>query len=234
VIWGDDLAGWWIGEVEGDPTYAEQVIPLACDLIGPSAGKRWLDLGCGEGQMMRALAGSGVFVVGCDISGGLASRASEDGAVVVARLPDLDWLQDGAVDGAFAVLVLEHLDEVEPLFGACARVVRGGGGLVSVLNHPAMTAPGSAPVFDPNDREILWRWGDYFGSGSTCEPAGRGQVTFHHRSVELLLNGAARAGWSLVRMIEQGVGDAQAERDPLLALQHNIPRLLGVRWELRG
>jgi len=234
VTWGDELAGWWIGEVEGDPAYAEEVVPVACDLIDPRPGQRWLDLGCGEGQMMRALALRDISLVGCDVSSTLAGRALADGPTVVAELPDLDWLQDGSVDGAYAVLVLEHLDDLAPLFAACARVVRPGGGLAAVLNHPVMTAPGSAPVFDPDDGEILWRWGDYLGKGSTSEPAGGGQVTFHHRSLESLLNAAAGAGWSLVRMAERGVGDGQAGRDPLLALQRSVPRLLGIRWERRG
>ncbi len=234
MTWGDDLAAWWIGEVAGDPVYAEQVVPLACDLIAPVAGERWLDLGCGEGQMMRALAGRGASVIGCDLSLDLARRAGEGGPVVVTRLPDLAWLRDGAVDGACAVLVLEHLDEVAPLFEACARVVGPGGGLAAVLNHPVMTAAGSAPVFDSEDGEILWRWGDYFGSGATSEPAAGGEVVFHHRSLAALANAAARAGWALVRMVEEGVGGAQAGRDPLLAMQRTIPRILGMRWERRG
>ncbi len=48
----------------------------------------------------------------------------------------------------------------------------------------------------------------------------------------VLLNEAAMAGWSLERMVERGAGDGQAMRDPLLALQREVPRLLGVRWSL--
>jgi len=230
MTWGDGLAAWWVAEVEGDPAYADQVMPLATNLIDPRDGERWLDLGCGEGQMMRALSGAGVSVMGCDLSPELAGRAAADGPAVIARLPDLDWVKEGTLDGAFAVLVLEHLPEVTSIFEACARVVRPGGGLVVVMNHPAMTAPGSAPVLDPDDGEILWRWGDYFGTGSTTEPAGSGEVVFHHRSLATVLNAAAGFGWTLDRMIEQGVGDGQAEQDPLLGLQRSIPRLLGCRW----
>ncbi|MBU1494410.1 MAG: class I SAM-dependent methyltransferase [Actinobacteria bacterium] len=234
MTWGDDLAAWWLGEVAGDPAYLEQVIPMACAVVDPVAGERWLDMGCGEGQTMRALSAKGASVVGCDVSLTLARRAGVDGPAVVARLPDLDWLRDDSLDGAYAVLVLEHLGEVRPLFEACRRVVRPGGGLAAVLNHPMMTAPGSAPVFDADDGEILWRWGDYLGSGATSEPAAEGEVTFHHRSMGALLNAAAGAGWSLQQVVEAGVGDAQAGRDPLLALQRGIPRLLGLRWQRRA
>jgi len=234
VTWNDDLAAWWIGEVASDPAYVEQVIPLAMGLIEAAPDQCWLDLGCGEGQMMRALSAAGVRVVGCDVSSSLAARAAIDGDAVVARLPDLDWLGEATVEGAYAVLVLEHLDEIDGLFAACARVVRPGGGMAVVLNHPVMTAEGSTPVVDPDDGEVLWRWGDYFGAGSTSEPAVGGEVIFHHRSMAVLLNAASAAGWSLVRVEERGVGEAQADRDPLLAMQRSIPRLLGVRWERRG
>lgn len=234
MTWGDRLAAWWIAEVAGDPAYAEQVVPLALDLIDPAPGERWLDLGCGEGRMMRLLEGRGAFAIGCDVSSALAALAGGEGSAVVARLPDLGWLQDDAVDGALAILVLEHLEGLGRLFGECARVVRPGGRLVAVLNHPVMTAPGSAPVFDPDDDEIVWRWGDYFGSGVTTEPAGEGEVEFHHRSLGALLDAAAAGGWTMVRLVEQGVGEGQASRDPLLARQQNIPRLLGVAWQRRG
>lgn len=230
MTWGDDLAAWWMGEVGADPAYEEEVVPLALGLIAPRPDARWLDLGCGEGRMMRALAAAGAAAVGCDASETLAGAAAPSGPVVVARLPGLDWLRDGAVDGAFAVLVLEHLEALGPLLEGCARVVRPGGALVVVANHPVMTAVGSAPVFDPEDGEILWRWGDYFGGGTTAEPAGEGEVVFHHRSLAAYLTAAAAAGWRLDRVEERGVGPARAGRDPLLALQAGVPRLLGLRW----
>lgn len=234
MTWGDGLAAWWMGEVAGDPAYAEEVVPLALDLIDPQPGERWLDLGCGEGQMMRAVSVAGALAVGCDLSPTLAAEAAASGPTVISRLPDLSWVGDGELHGAFAVLVLEHLEDSAGLFRECSRAVRTGGTLVAVLNHPVVTAVGSAPVFDQDDGEILWRWGDYFGEGATLEPAAGGQVAFQHRSVASLLNQAADAGWSLQRVVERGAGEGQADRDPLLALQRNVPRLLGVRWSSAG
>ena len=65
-------ADWWLGEIADDPIYQLDVVPLAQDLIGTPEGKL-LDLGCGEGQLMRAIGSS---VVG---------PRSASRAVVVAR-----------------------------------------------------------------------------------------------------------------------------------------------------
>lgn len=230
MSWGDDLAGWWLDEVSGDPAYREEIVPLALELIEPKAGDLLLDLGCGEGRMMEAVADRGARPIGCDVSRDLSRRAAARGPAVVGRLPDLGWLRDGSVDGGFAVLALEHLGDLGRVMTETARVVRPGGRLAVVANHPVFTAVGSAPVLDPADGETLWRWGDYFGEGSTTEPAGSGRVVFHHRSMQDWLNAAATAGWSLQRLVERPAGRRQVERDPLLAGQESIPRLLGAAW----
>ena len=230
MTWDEETAEWWVGEVSSDPAYREVVVPLLVDVLEPAAGMQCLDLGCGEGGVMRALAQRGVRPIGCDAAPALAERASSAGPVVVARLPDLSWLAAASLDAAYAVLVLEHLADHAALFEAAARVVRPGGALAVVSNHPAFTAPESAPVLDPEDGEVLWRWGGYLGGGASEVPAGGGTIVFHHRSMGDLLGAAAAAGWCLERLVEVGVGEHLAESDPLLALQRDIPRLAGLRW----
>jgi len=228
--WDDALADWWVDEVAADPVYAEEVVPLALGVLDPSPGALYLELGCGEGEVMRAIAGRGGRVLGCDLSERLARRAAETGPVALCRLPDLSWVRAGSLDGACAVLVLEHLEEAGPLFAEAARTVRPGGALALVANHPAYTAPGSGPLVDPDDGEVLWRWGPYLEAGSSEEPAGEGSVVFHHRSLGVLLTAAASAGWCLERLVEHGVGDRRAAADSLLGAQRQIPRLLAARW----
>ena len=228
--WDDGLADWWVEEVSSDPVYAEEVVPLALAVLEPVRGGRYLELGCGEGEVMRALASQGARALGCDLSERLARRAAGAGPVVVCCLPDLGWVRPGSLDGALAVLVVEHLMDAGALFAAARRAVRPGGVLALVANHPAYTAPGSGPLLDPEDGEVLWRWGPYMEEGSSAEPAGQGTVTFHHRSLARLLTAAAAAGWCLERVVEHGVGERRAAADPLLAAQRQIPRLLAARW----
>ncbi len=218
------LAGWWQGEVAGDPAYCDQVLPLLREALAPGDGKRYLDLGCGEGQGMRAVGG---HVIGCDASAALLGAARHAGPVVRCRLPDgLDCFRSGAFDGAYAVLVLEHLDDLPAFFAAARRVVRYQGALAVVANHPAFLAPGAGPFVDPADGEVLWRWGAYLGPGSTEEPAGDRTVTFHHRPLGDLLTAAGQEGWSLRWLAER----AAVSDDPLVAAQRHVPRLVAARW----
>ncbi|MBT8202025.1 MAG: class I SAM-dependent methyltransferase [Acidimicrobiia bacterium] len=221
-------AHWWLAEVANDPTYEEEVLPLLIDLLEPRPEHRYLDIGCGEGQGMRAVGESGATVFGCDLDAVLLGHAT--GPVARARLPELAWLIDGAFDGAYLVLVLEHLSNHRRLFAEAHRVVRPGGVLVLVANHPAFTAPGAGPLIDPGDGEVSWRWGRYLEPGTSVEPAGSFNLTMHHRPLGELLVAAATEGWALADLVERGPGPAARHRDPLLAAQANIPRLLGVRF----
>ena len=231
--WAGPLAGWWRSEIADDDAYRTEVLPLLLDIVEPLGSGPILDVGCGEGWIAEILSDR-VSVVGCDLSEDLARSAAARVPTVVGRLPELRWLGDDTVAGAVAVLVLEHLDGLDTLLTELARVVRPGGFLATVLNHPVFTAPGSGPVIDPDDGEALWRTGSYLETGHTDEPAGDHRVRFHHRPFGSLLSGAATAGWSLQRLVETGVGAERAAADPLLGVQANVPRLAAIRWSLDG
>lgn len=215
----ETLGEWWLGEVQ-DPAYEQVVTPLLLEvLVGIDGGGLVADLGCGDGRVMgRVEEVFGATVVGVELVEDLARRSGRP--VVVGRLPDIP-LADGSVDGAYAVLVLEHLDDHESFFAEAARVVRRGGFLAIVSNHPYWTAPGSTPISD-TDGEILWRPGDYFDGEYSIEAAGDEEVVFYHRSISELLNAAAEEGWALERMVEQRPGDSE--------LAAEVPRLIGIRW----
>lgn len=226
----ETISDWWVSEVDGDPAYEQEVTPFLLELASPTG--RILDVGCGDGRVMRALRRHGCEPFGVDVSQDLLRSAVAHGPVVRGRLPDLSFLDDSAFDAAVICLVLEHLPDERPLFAELARVVRPGGALTLVMNHPIYTAPESAPITDA-DGEVLWRPGRYFDTGHTDEPAGGGIVRFHHRPLGTLLTGIAAAGWDLVRLDERGVTESQVERYPMLAQQRHVPRLLGARWVRR-
>ena len=218
VNWSE-LTDWWLTEVSEDPAYAGVVTPLLLDTLRPEPGMTYLDVGCGEGRVMRAVAESGSAVHGLDINADLARRARLAMVGHALEIP----VRDASYDGVYSVLTFEHIPEHHRFFVEMARVTKPGGVLALVVNHPAWTAPGGTPISD-SDGEVLWRPGGYFSEGSSDIQAGEGTVTFHHRSMSALLNAAAEARWSLEHMIEQPHHELED--------QAGIPRLMAGRWRL--
>ena len=215
------LTEWWLSEIAEDPAYSEVVTPLLIDALQPQAGDTYLDLGCGEGRVMRSVSSYGATVQGLDMNPDLARHAKP---AVVADLSAIP-IRDDTYDGVYSVLTLEHVPDHERFFIEAARVAKPGGVLALVINHPVWTAPHSTPISDA-DGEVLWRPGEYFSEGRSEVPAGESTVLFHHRSMADLLNAAADAGWTLEHMIEQPHHE--------FADQAGIPRLLASRWRLLG
>ncbi len=217
------LDEWWLDELATDPAYEAVVTPILLDVMEFEPDLVYLDLGCGDGRVMRVVAARGALSIGVEISHVLARIARKHGPVITAELPALSCLRAASVDGAYCVLVLEHIPDEDAFFSEVARVVRPGGQLALVINHPVWTAPDSTPITD-SDGEVLWRPGGYFDRGHSSVPAGNGTVTFQHRSMADLLNAASASGWRLDQMIEEPHHD--------LDDQGGIPRLLACRWQL--
>lgn len=212
-----ELSEWWLSEVADDPAYEEVVTPMLLDALQPSKDLRYLDVGCGEGRVMRSVEAAGATVIGLDLSTRLIEEAAAGVVADLHRVP----MRNYSFDGVYSVLTIEHVADDGAFFAEAARVTRPGGVLAIVINHPSWTAPGSTPISD-SEGEVLWRPGEYFSNGTSEVPAGEGTVVFHHRSMADFLNAAADAGWGLEHMVERPHHELED--------QAGIPRLLACRW----
>ncbi len=154
----NELGEWWLEESR-DPSYREEVIPLFLEVLPEVEGQILLDLGIGDGRVADLVVGRGATVIGVDINRTLARMAARRHPVLLNRLPWMACVRSAAADGAYAVLALEHFEDSGIFFQETARVIRPGCSLTVVINHPLFTAPGSGPILDPSDGELLWRVG---------------------------------------------------------------------------
>src|SRR6478735_2304268 len=186
-----------------DPSQSTDTHDVLAELLEGTDGPT-VDVGCGEGQGMRAVGGS---VIGIDLS----------------------FERSGVARRLVAVGLLDLIDDHEQFLSEAHRVVRPSGHLCVVINHPIATAPGSAPLVDPTG-EVLWRWGTYLTPGILPQRIEAHTVDLIHRPLGALLTSAARAGWSLEQMIEGGPSAATLARHPDMTGQEHIPTLAGFRW----
>jgi SAM-dependent methyltransferase len=232
-LW-EEHASWWIeGFTEGaDPEYEDQIIPLAVAEQG--GADRVLDLGCGDGQIARALASSGVSVVGVDPTTNQIDVAAEraGGPVFAQAGAAVLPFSDGAFDGVIACLVFEHIDDVDAAIGEVARVLRPGGRFTFMLNHPLLQTPGSGWIDDHmvDPPEQYWRIGPYLVEAETVEQVELGvHIRFLHRPLSRYLNALAAVGLVLERMDEPAPPERFLAQAPEYFDAATVPRLLHLR-----
>jgi SAM-dependent methyltransferase len=232
-LW-DEHAQWWIdGFTDGaDPEYVEQIIPLAVEEL---AGRhKVLDLGCGDGQIARALAAQGSDVLGVDptqlhidvaIERGGGPRYLLGGATKIPA-------DDETFDAVVACLVFEHIDQMDEAMTEVARVLKPNGQFSFFLNHPLLQTPGSGWIDDHiiDPPEQYWRIGPYLVETESIEEVEKDvYIRFIHRPLSRYVNALLANGMSLDRMVEPSPPAGFLARAPEYALAHTVPRLLYLR-----
>src|SRR5207302_186555 len=138
-------AAGWPAKYAADGPLAGRLTRLAT-AVGrtASAGDQVLDLGCGTGELARALTAAGFAAAGCDISREMLTRATarEDGGSRWVQLAP-GWrtlpFASAAFGGVVASSLLEYVTEPATVLRECARVTRPGGVVlytVPDLRHP--------------------------------------------------------------------------------------------------
>lgn len=229
-------AEWWIEGFTGgvDPEYVEQIIPMAVEELAGHGSI--VDIGCGEGQVSRALAATGATVVGVDPVERHVELARERAGGPEYRLGRADAIpaRDGEFDAAVACLVFEHVDDLDASIAEVARVLAPGGRFAFFLNHPLLQTPGSGWIDDHmiDPPEQYWRIGPYLTETATNEEVEPGVfIRFVHRPLSRYVNCLAEHGLVLRRMVEPAPPDGFLARAPEYPLAATVPRLLYLRAE---
>jgi SAM-dependent methyltransferase len=232
-LW-DEHAQWWIdGFTDGaDPEYVEQIIPLAVEEL--AGCHKVLDLGCGDGQIARALAAQGSDVLGVDptqlhidvaIERGGGPRYLLGGATKIPA-------DDETFDAVVACLVFEHIDQMDEAMTEVARVLKPNGQFSFFLNHPLLQTPGSGWIDDHiiDPPEQYWRIGPYLVETESIEEVEKDvYIRFIHRPLSRYVNALLANGMMLERMVEPSPPAGFLTRAPEYALAHTVPRLLYLR-----
>lgn len=206
-------ADWYdriLGE-RGSELYQAVVIPQAMDLLKPQRGEFILDLGCGQGVFSRAMADKGAKVTGVDAAPTLIAKAKTYQSRTPIRYYDRDAADLaglGEFDAASAILCLQNMEHLDKVIASTAAVLKPGGRMLWVLNHPAFRIPRQTSWGHEEERKIQYRRVDAYSSTLgipiTMHPGkadSESTVSFH-RSLETLTATGFAAGLSLAGLRE--------------------------------
>ena len=103
-------------------------VKLIREHLGPLAGKRVLDVGCGKGRFARVFHEQEpeAELWGLDISEAMLSFVPAGIHTRAGSMTELPF-DDGYFDGVYATESLEHAVEIEKAVGEICRVVKPGG-----------------------------------------------------------------------------------------------------------
>jgi len=202
----DRHARWWQKEhsAGADAEYEDQILPLVSRHL--RGARRVLDIGCGEGQVARRLAGDGAQVVGLDPTAGQIEVACQraGGPVYLRACAEALPCRDRSFDTVLVCLALEHVVAFESAIAEVARVLEPGGRFVLLLGHPLLQAPGSAWIDDRILGEMYWRVGAYLTDDRRFHEVAPGvELLLIHRPLSHYVHAMGQAGLLIDDMVEE-------------------------------
>jgi SAM-dependent methyltransferase len=199
--------------------------------IVPAAGRRTLDLGCGEGRVARDLSQLGHSVAGIDGSSkAIVAAMTQEPAIPVcvadaAALP----FEGGSFDLVVAFMSLQDVDDLQGAVSETSRVLEPGGRLCLAIVHPLNSA-GEFEDLEADSRFII--------SGSYMEPSfyeddiahdGMRMVfTSAHRPLQTYTEALFNSGFAIERLREV----TETNEDGTLDRRkrwHRVPLFLHIR-----
>jgi ubiquinone/menaquinone biosynthesis C-methylase UbiE len=218
----EQVAGWYDDLLGGEGTYQKELIlPNLLRLMDISANDIILDLACGQGFFTREFFKMAKGAIGIDASRSLIKIAEKGvpGAEFHVAQSDTLPLKAGSVDKVAVVLALQNIQEVAGTLKEAARVLKKGGGLYIVLNHPAFRVPKESSWGWDEKAKIQYRRIDRYLSESKVDiqmhPGDKpGQyTTSFHRPLQYYFKALNKAGFA-VSLMEEWNSHKKSQKGP--------------------
>lgn len=223
---------------------SEVVFPGTLRLLNPNDGGRYLDIACGEGTFTRLIAKRvRAEIVGMDAAPSLIQKARK------TQNPNLKFFVGDAAnfakdfpaasfDGASCILAIQNIDALAPVFRDAAKVLKVGGSLVLVMNHPSFRQPRQSGWGWDEMRKLQYRRVDRYLSeyempiiahpGSTMSE----KTYSYHRPLSIYVNELAKHGFAIDAM-EEWISPKKSDSGPKAKAENvaraEIPLFLALR-----
>lgn len=138
--WYDELL-----TTDSDSYQSKVITPNLLRILDLKKGETVYDLACGQGYFSNIFAQTGAKVTGSDLSKKLIEHAQKNSfkgiTYYITSAEKALFLKEGSIDTIVIVLAIQNIEKVNDVFAECARVLKKGGRVVLVLNHPAFRVP---------------------------------------------------------------------------------------------
>ncbi|MFK7801515.1 MAG: class I SAM-dependent methyltransferase [Anaerolineae bacterium] len=179
--------------------------PVILELAGNIAGKRVLDLGCGDAKF-----GLDLIEMGCQsyfgIDGSqnmieLAQQTLKDSAGHAEQSDLENWAYPTEqFDLVFSRLVLHYIEDISSLFEMIAGSLAQDGQFVFSVEHPVITS--SEKRWKGRGKRQDWLVDNYFHPGRRENSWLGGQVVKYHRTIEHHFSALQNAGFQVESLRE--------------------------------
>jgi ubiquinone/menaquinone biosynthesis C-methylase UbiE len=241
----DPVAEWYDDLVTSPDSYQRTLIlPNLLRLIAPKAGMHIIDVACGQGLFALAFAEAGAKVTAADISGALVEKAKAHDAANriewhVAPAPKLAFAADASFDVATLILAAQNIDDLKATFQEIRRVLKPGGSLHIVLNHPAFRVlKRSTWGWDPRSATQFRRVDGYLTEdrvriamhpGSAPDSA----TISYHRPLQTFIKALGRNGFAVTNM-EEWASEKKSDSGPRADAENRSRKEIPLFMELEA
>jgi SAM-dependent methyltransferase len=234
----DRVARWYDRSLtRGSDLHRDVVVPGALRLLDPKKGERILDVGCGQGLFCNELFRRGAEVTGVDASRRLIQTAQRRWRGPRFLVGDALSLE-GSFDALVCLLALQNMAPLADIVRSMARVLKPGGRLIWVLNHPCYRIPRQSGWGFDEKRRLQFRRVDRYLSPMRIpiqmHPGAAPDVrtwTFHH-PLSAYFSALGSCGLA-VDALEEWVSERSSQAGPRARAEDSaraeIPLFLALR-----
>lgn len=238
--WGG-VADWYNNHLEkGDDTYHTKVIfPNVLRMMGDLAGKRVLDLACGQGIFSQQLRDKGALVTGVDIgkeliaiaeahNEGVKEKGTHKVSFFTGASDDLYMVKDETFDSVVCILALQNIEDLQKTLSEVTRVLVPGGKFIFVLNHPSFRNPRQTSWGYNEADNVQYRRVDEYMSESHVRidmtpgnPTDKKFTVSFHRPLQVYVKALTKHSFAIARL-EEWVSHRESEKGPRQKAENKV------------
>ena len=199
------------------------------EALGDVAGRRVLDVGCGEGRFCRLLAALGADVTGIDLTEPLIEQARasacSDGTYLIGNAEDLASIDNESFDLVVSYIVLVDVQDYRRSVRAAFRVLRPGGRFIVCNVHPMRTAVPYGWI-KQGDNKLFYALDKYTDEGPRKFEWWGAPFINMHRTLSSYISAFLEAGFVLQSLLEPIPSDEQLAANPSFADEFRAPNFI--------